>query len=862
MSFLKKKLAQRIWEQPGIKRSNLHEYLELMERWGKRTFLVDYKGYRKRQWTYQETLNCILYLSRRVSDYGLGKGDRVILKGRSGPEWVFAFFSILYNGGVVVPLHPESSSNFIKEIISSTNPSLIITDNIIDTQSVNCLLFTEIEKLHQEIKKDSSIPDIGYEKTSYTDLAEIVYTSGTTSQPKGVMLTHKNILSNLLPLENGIDMFKKVVKLITPFKMLCTIPYSHMFGQAAGIFLPILLGSTVFFPIDFSPTSIIKTIKQNKIITLITVPRIMKILKDYVMKELEIRGKLKSFERRWDRWVNLPYPLRVAFFLDVHRIMGLSFWSFITGGAPLDPDTHEFWRRLVFAVFQGYGLTETAPMVTFFNPFKHNRSSVGKVFPGQEIKIAPDGEILIRGNNVMAGYYNDPGETVKVLDGEWFKTGDIGEIDTEGHLFIKGRKKDMMVTSDGHNIYPGDIEQVLNRIEGVRESVVFGIRDNGGEAPFAVLLLEPEVDQEVIIRKANSQLLPFQRIHHYYVWPEPDFPRTSTMKVRKGELFKKVQKDEKAPPGSKLILKHLDERKVSAETTLGDLGMDSLDIVEAVCEVERKYGVSLDETLVGPNTKVGELEKLAVNPPKTRSVTIPYWSRFWLVSFFRRIIMDGFILPVLRLFINIEVQGLENILGIKDGIIFAANHASDMDPVAILLALPLTYRRRLAPALGLNRFHAYFSSFGKVSREEIKKHSPSPMRRIGQGIVYNLITFLFNTFPFPQTAAYRSSLEYTGELADRGYWILIFPEGVESSTGEVQSFKKGISFIAEKTRLKVCPVGISGMHRVLPPGKKFPKRSRVIINFGKPLMYENQGYPEFTATIEKKVKNLILNQDK
>jgi len=539
--------------------------------------------------------------------------------------------------------------------------------------------------------------------------------------------------------------------------------------------------------------------------------------------------------------------------------MGLSFWSFIVGGAPLDPDTHEFWRRLVFAVFQGYGLTETAPMVTFFNPFKHNRSSVGKVFPGQEIKIAPDGEIWIKGNNVMAGYYNDPQETDKVLEGEWFKTGDIGEIDDEGHLFIKGRKKDMIVTSDGHNIYPGDIEQVLNRVKGVRESVVFGIRDNGGETPFAVLLLEPEVDQEAIIKEVNCQLLPFQRIHHYYVWPEPDFPRTSTMKVRKGELYRKVQKHEKAQPGSKLILKHLEEKKLKDETTLGDLGMDSLDIVEAVCEVERKYGVNIDETFVGPGTKVGELEKLALNPPKTRSIPIPYWSGFWFISFLRRIIMDIFILPAFRLFIKMDVNGLENVLGFKDGLILATNHASDLDPVAILLALPLSYRKRVAPALGLNRFHAYFSSFGRVSREERKKHSLFLTRRIGQGVIYHLITFLFNTFPFPQTAAYRSSLEYTGELADRGCWILIFPEGVESSTGEVQSFKKGVSFIAEKTGLKVCPVGIRGMHQVLPPGKKFPRRSRVMVNFGKPLCYENQGYKEFTAIIEREVKSLILN---
>ncbi len=844
-----------------MNRSGLHEYIDLMKKWEERAYLIDYKGYRKKTWTYRNVRSCILGLSRVLSKKNVQKGDRVILFGRPSPEWVVAFFAILHRGAAVVPIDHNTSQEFFEAVSNRTSPALVICENPPVELKVDTIPFSSIAK--SVTTREAEPPEIEPD-----DTAEIVFTSGTTSDPKGVILTHANILSNLGPIEEGVKKKKKLIKLLTPFRIMCTVPYSHMFGQAAGIFLPILLGSTIYFTQETGPASIVRAIKRDRILTLIAVPRVLKLLSDYVKADLAARGKTALFERRWDRWVKLPYQIRVLFFMNIHRIFGLRFWSFIVGGAPLDPDTHEFWRRLVFSVFQGYGLTETAPMVTMFNPFRHNTGSVGKVVPGQEVKIGPDGEILVKGANVMAGYYNDPEGTASVMENGWFKTGDVGFIDKEGHVFIRGRKKDMIPTSDGHNVYPEDIEKVLNRTEGVREGIVIGMPKAGGETVHAVLLLDSGADPEKIIRKVNSTILPYQRIRGYSIWEDTDFPRTSTLKIRKAEVLKKITGTRESIPEDSGILDGLVAGSVSPDSKLiSDLGMDSLDLVEAVSRIEKKYNVSIDESIIGPETTVKDLEKIASHPMSGRHVPIPRWARRRPVKLLRCVFINGLILPVFRLFCKIEVHGLENLNKVKGPRILAANHSSDLDPLAVLLSLPVKWRSLISPAMGLNRFHAYFRDYGRVSIEKsssIKSGKKPPagrkqrIKRFIYGSAYYLATFLFQTYPFPQGSAYRASLEYTGELLDAGQWILIFPEGEVSEKGEIKHFRGGISIIAEQTGSPIYPVGIKGMHRVMPPGKHLPRRGKVDVFIGKPLQYRGGGHEAFSRKAENAVKKLLL----
>jgi len=888
---------------------NLGEYLDMMEEWNDRTYVVGMRGYREQTFTYGEMRRCILGLSAEMMRRGIQRGEVVVILGQQSPEWVAAYFAAIFLGVVVVPLDSASSPEFVESVIAKTKPVLILTDfnratgdgysntsyysrasgifshgngfdNAPDSlkqgdtgrapqppkkahsiSSIDTVSIIKLNTIHQFHTEQAVEP----EQVKRTDLAAIVFTSGTTSKPKGVMLTHENILSNLEPIENGLQTKKQLVKIFTPLRLLCTVPFSHMFGQVTGIFLPLILGSRVYFTDDTSPAALVRKIKRDRILALITVPRIMKMLMDYVKSELISNGKIKAFERKWDRWQNLFYPLRVPIFFDIHRLLGLHFWAFIVGGAPLDPETHEFWRRIVYALFQGYGLTETAPIVSMFNPFKHNRKSVGELFPGREVKIGPDGEILVRGQNVMTGYFENPDETASVLKDGWLKTGDLGEIDENGQLYIKGRKKDVIVTSNGQNVYPEDIEHVLNGISGIREAVVMGKPGPQGEIIHAVLLTESGIDPEAVIRQTNRKLQPFQRIRSFSLWQKPDFPRTSTMKVQKNLVKSAVLSHEQTVPAgeSQKLLEGIVPGRIDKNTRLvQDLGLDSLDLIEVVCRIERRYGVSFDESVIGPETTLRDLETIAEKPEYRTYLAMPRWTRKKWVSLLRRFLLNCIILPAFRIPCRLTVQGLENLNEISGPCIICANHSSDLDPLALLVALPRPYRPLVSPAMGLNRFYAYFSHLGTAPKSESRAGAGEktganrkPFKRMLHGVLYMIVTLLFNTFPFPQSTAYRPSFEYSGELIDAGFWILLFPEGMVSQTGEMGSFRGGVSLLAERTGVPVLPVCIQGMHSVLPPGRFIPKRGKVCISFGKPMHYSDDS-EIFTKKLEQSVQQV------
>jgi long-chain acyl-CoA synthetase len=887
--------------KPGV----LGSYVDRMEKWPDRVYLVGTRGYRARAWTYRAVISAIRAMSAELARSKIGKGDRVLLFGASCPEWVVAFFAVLERGAVVVPLDAGASPEFVKRILKKAKPSLSIGEPLPLRSALPFIPFSLIEELgHSGARgepRDEGRPHGAREDARMDEntLAEIVFTSGTTSDPKGVMLTHGNILANLKPFAEGIDRRERLVRFLTPFRMLCAVPYSHMFGQAAGIFLPILLGSTVYFTRDAGPAALCRAIRRDRILTLITVPRVMKLLADHVKAELSVRGKMPSFIRRWDRLVRLPYPIRALLYLDIHRLLGLRFWSFIVGGASLDNDTHEFWRRLVYSVFQGYGLTEAAPMVTMFNPFRHDRQSVGKLIPGQEIRIGAGGEILLRGDNVMSGYYLDPANTKSVLDGGWLRTGDIGKIDGEGHLFIQGRIKDMISTSDGHNVFAEDVEKVLRGIAGVRDAVVFGSMKGGGESVQAALIMEAGASGDAVVRKANTLLLPFQRIRGFTIWTGKDFPRTSTQKVKKSEVLKAIGTKASRPESGDLLEGLVPGRADPNARLVEELGLDSLDLVEVVSRVEKKYGVSIDESLIGPGATVGDLERMATRGAGTGGATpgtggavpgtgafttaapapaaavpgflsspgqtaapaavlpMPRWARSLPVRVIRRFLMDFFVLPGFRVVFRVRARESTALLQTEEPCIIAANHTSNLDPVFLLLALPMRFRGRVSPAMGLNRFHAHFTRFAAAKKPHAETHAGS--RDGGRGFIsflhgaaYFLVTLLFQTFPFPQGTAYRPSLEYTGELLDRGLSILIFPEGEVSRSRQPRKFRGGMAKIAELTEAPVLPVGIKW-------GKSSRKRiarQEITVSFGKPARYGGDGHDEFAQKVETEVREL------
>src|SRR5262249_29790866 len=335
-----------------------------------------------------------------------------------------------------------------------------------------------------------------------------------------------------------------------PLRFLNLLPLSHMFGQAMATFIPPMLPGTVIFMRGYNPGEIVDQIRKRKVSVLVSVPKILDVLKEHVTRAYAISGTRAFSPPEGARSVSASaregelrrdlaeapqreggqargehFTLRWWRYRKIHRAFGLKFWAFIVGAAPLDGSLEAFWSELGFAVVQGYGLTETAPIVTLNHPFGTKKGSVGKAIAGVEVKVADDGEILVRGENVTRGYFNADDETARAFEDGWFHTGDIGEVAADGQVYIRGRKKEMIVTPEGLNVFPEDVEHVLNGVPGVRDSAVVGVPIGSEERVHAVLVVDAGADVDAVVRQANASLDDHQRIRRARVWPEPELPR-------------------------------------------------------------------------------------------------------------------------------------------------------------------------------------------------------------------------------------------------------------------------------------------------------------------------------------------------
>src|SRR5256886_2318732 len=401
-------------------------------------------GLRVKRWSYSQIAKTAFRLTRELEARRIAKGDRVLLWARNSPEWLSVFFGCLLRGVIVVPLDLQSEPGFVKRVQEQVEAKLALCDTVTSALVAKPLPVIDLNELSSQIAHHSSKPysttDIGYD-----DTPEIVFTSGTTAEPKGVRITHRNLMANLTPLEREIKRYLKWERLFHPIRFLNLLPLSHVFGQFMGLFVPQLLGGEVFFQESLSPLQILETVKRERISVVITVPRILEALRDKIESDYEARGKLNKLRGALATSADRHFLRRWWTFRAIHNMFGWKFWAFVSGGATLNPDTEKFWQRLGFAVIQGYGMTETAALVSVNHPFKQGRGSIGKVLRGQEVKLAEDGEILVRGENVSSGYWKEDRQTRATKNG-WFPTGDVGGIGEGGRLFVKGRKNEGIAT--------------------------------------------------------------------------------------------------------------------------------------------------------------------------------------------------------------------------------------------------------------------------------------------------------------------------------------------------------------------------------------------------------------------------------
>ncbi|MBL8152109.1 MAG: AMP-binding protein, partial [Blastocatellia bacterium] len=573
------------------------------------------QGLRTKRWTYSHIAQVALQFVQYLAANGIKKGDRVIFWGANSPQWVAGFWGCLAAGVVVVPIDWQSREDFVAKVDAQVDAKLLL----IDKERSDKVRELQLEVVFFEDLKEK-VGAYDYKQTEMAsvegkDLAEIIFTSGTTAEPKGVCLSHKNILANLAPLEEEIRKYTLLKKLFHPIRFLNLLPFSHVFGQFMGIFIPQLLSGEVFLFNSVHPVEVMELIRREKISVMVAVPRLLETLREKVERDwIDKYGQ--SIEQELEKAEGKHFIKNWWRFRSIHSQFGWKFWGFVSGGATLASETELFWRRLGFAVIQGYGMTETASLVSVVHPFKMSRGSIGKSLPGREIKIDGNGEILVRGENISVGVWRSG--VTKITDEEgWLRTGDIAERDSDGNLFFKGRKKEVIVTSAGMNVYPQDLESALNRQPEVKTSAVVGIEGQRGTEPVAFLILKPgSYDAASIIARANELLSEYQKIRKWYIWPEEDFPRTSTQKVKKTDLIAAMSGDEPVRATSEFLISkiaqlsgsNLEYDPMSKITT--DLKLDSLGKVELISALEDYYQVEVEDSLFTESMTLAEIETI------------------------------------------------------------------------------------------------------------------------------------------------------------------------------------------------------------------------------------------------------------
>ena len=641
-----------------MRRDTLVDFFDDLAR-ARGDFLVHDDGYRSRRFTYREVGRAARGFAARVHDAGLRKGDNVIFFSENRPEWIVAFWGCVLCGVVVVPIDYRASPDFLTRVSHIVAAKLVLVGQ--DVPSLRDTSGAPVWRLHEIEWRGGQPPPVSLARD---DVAEIMFTSGATAEPKGVVITHRNVLANITPVEGEVRKYRKWGKPFFPLRFLNLLPLSHMFGQAMATFIPPMLPGVVIFMRGYNPGEIVQQIKMRRVSVLVSVPKILDVLRDHARRAAP-DAATPSPGRHW--------VLRWWHFRRVHRLFGFKFWAFVVGAAPLEGELEAFWSELGFVVIQGYGLTETAPIVTLNHPFGTKKGSVGKAIAGVEMKIAQDGEILVRGENVTTGYFNAAGETARAFEDGWFRTGDIGEIDRDGQLFIRGRKKEMIVTPEGLNVFPEDVERVLNRVAGVRDSAAVGVATGGEERVQAVLVVDPGVDPDAVARDANAQLADHQKIRRAMIWPEPELPRTEgTRKLRREAIREWATRGgtprlvaSGADALAALVGKYAGRGELSPKTTLEELGLSSLERVELMVAIEDTFQTRLDEGAFSAARDLSQLRALvdrasAGDLLPAEPVAFPSWNRSWPARAIRRVSLPAWILPLARVFAWIRVEGRQH----------------------------------------------------------------------------------------------------------------------------------------------------------------------------------------------------------
>jgi long-chain acyl-CoA synthetase len=856
--------------------------------------VVVHRGNRRYTATYGELAELAGRSAAELERRGITAGDRVVLWGENSAEWIGVFFGCLLRGVVAVPLEAAGSSDFANRIVKDVSPKLIVGDYRLLASLESGVPRLSLSEVNAKLPAQPifAVSDSVNEQTPF----QIVFTSGTTAEPKGIVLTHRNVLASLQPIEDEIAKYLKYERWVHPLRFLHSLPLSHVFGQFMGLWVPPLLAAEVHFGEQLEPSRMTALIRRERISVLVAVPRILHLLRAYLLGQFGLQAQ--DLERAkemsvWKRWWR---------FRQVHRALGWKFWAVISGGATLPADLEEFWNRLGFALIQGYGMTETTALVTLNHPFRVGHGTIGKPLPGREVRISDEGEILVRGEMLATAMWQ--GGKMHPRQDEWLATGDLAAKEQSGELRFLGRKGDVIVTGAGMNVHPADLEEAMTKQPGVRGCVVVPCETMGGSEPVAVALFSGNDDElHSAVNQANRGLAEYQQIRRVLRWPDLQFPYTSTGKLLRRKVAQwacetiasRRQAGSAAAAGQDVLLNMI--AKITGESLPGaddrlrlseDLHLDSLGRVQLQSALEQRLGVDLDDNAIAGVETVGDLRALldrkeeadlsqqaTGNAARSRSApaspveapaaasplqmalpkeqragapdhVYPRWPWIWPIRVVRMAFVELVMRPLVWLLGAPRV--VRETAELPPGpMLVIANHVTAYDGALVMYALPGRLRRRIAIAMAgemlLDLRHG--------------QNQGSAVQNLLAPAAYWLMTALFNVFPLPRRLGFRRSFAHAGEAMDRGYSVLIFPEGTRSPDGQLQRFRAGIGLLAQQSRVPVVPVALIGLGEIRRGKTRWFRSGKLEVHVGKAIPVDEGEEPaSLTSKLEESIRRL------
>jgi long-chain acyl-CoA synthetase len=849
--------------------------LDDFRRYGRDRAVVSHTGNRSVPSTYAEIAELSARFAAEFARRGIAYGDRILLWGQNSAPWIAAFYGCVLRGILVVPLDASGDPRFAERVIAETSPRMLVGDSAL----LHKLQPSDVPALALDA---TGLPAPDYtpvEALSRSTPLQIIFTSGTTSDPKGIVHTHGNVLASLDPIEREIARYRRYERRFHPLRFLHTLPLSHVFGQFMGLWVPPLLAAEVHFETRLDAPRLIQLIHNQRISVLAAVPRVLELLRSQLIRlDPALAGRLDAADRvsALDRWWR---------FRRQHRLFGWKFWAFVCGGATLPEDLEQFWTRLGFALIQGYGMTETTALVTLNHPFHTARGSIGKPLAGREVKVTEDGEILVRGSSIAETEWRAGHAQARTADEGWLRTGDLAARNDKGELIFAGRKSDSIVTAAGLNVHPQDLEAALAHQPGVRDACVFAFDSGAGPQPVPALLMSDESKADAAVASANASLADYQQIRRWLLWPDPDFPRTSTGKVKRREVAARAalafRSSGEVSAGDDPILQALRAMpgarldSVSDASRLSeDIGLDSLALVELQSALEQRFAVEIPDDAWQRARSVGDLRSLIAPQPKsaeaaardiinlppaqaavsrqpaTDNTIYPRWPWSTPVRWLRVAFLECVSIPLTRLLLGPRIVRPQTI-GSGKPMLIIANHVTAFDVPLVLAALPARIRRDTAVAMVGGLLMGW--RHARTERHAwVRPLTP---------LAYWLVTALFNVFPLPQGAGFRRSFAHAGAAMDHGMHVILFPEGRRSEGEMLGAFQSGIGLLARESAAPVLPVAVVGVGQIKQSKGRWFRPGTVTIRVADAMTMQAGETPQdFTARLEGRMRDLLAQR--